>query len=112
MTGGLRIAGAAMANFSARHDVISNNLANVSTPGFARQDTFVERLGELTAEPFRLPEVQTRTDFETPGPPILTGNHLDLSRDLQLVLGHGSQEMRDGGHGIGMLDAEKGPARL
>ena len=39
----------------------------------------VERLGGLQTEPFRKPEVQTRTDFHTAGPPVLTGNHLDLS---------------------------------
>ncbi|NNE42955.1 MAG: flagellar biosynthesis protein FlgG, partial [Gemmatimonadetes bacterium] len=44
MTGGMRVAGSAMGNFAAWHDVISNNLANVSTPGYAREDTFVSRL--------------------------------------------------------------------
>jgi len=78
MTGGLRIAGAAMSNFAARHDVISNNLANVSTPGFAREDTFVERLAAAGADPFSIPVVRGRTDFRA-GSPILTENPLDLS---------------------------------
>lgn len=77
MTGGLRAAGNAMQNFAARHDVISNNLANVSTPGYARQDTFLEQL-EGARDPFTDPIVHTRTDFRA-GPPILTGNHLDLA---------------------------------
>ena len=67
-----------MGNFAARHDVISNNLANVSTPGYARQDTFVQRLTEAQQNPFENPTVDTRTAFEA-GPPILTGNPLDLS---------------------------------
>lgn len=78
MTGGLRVAGNAMSNFATRHDVISNNLANVSTPGFARQDTFVRRSEPLLTRPFETPEVSTRTDFSA-GAPILTGNPLDLS---------------------------------
>ncbi len=78
MTGGLRIAGAAMTNFARRHDVIANNLANVSTPGFARQDTFVQRLEKAGTAPFEAPSLRTRTDF-TAGPPILTGNPMDLA---------------------------------
>lgn len=78
MTGGLRVAGSAMSNFAARHDVISNNLANVSTPGFARQETLVQRTESLEAKPFEVPNVTTRTAFEA-GAPILTGNPLDLS---------------------------------
>ncbi|MCA9752863.1 MAG: flagellar hook basal-body protein, partial [Gemmatimonadetes bacterium] len=58
---------------------ISNNLANISTPGYAREDTFVERLGRVEAQPFSLPEVQSRTDFRTTGEPILTGSPSDLS---------------------------------
>lgn len=78
MTGGLRVAGTAMGNFAAWHDVISNNLANVSTPGYARQDTFVSRMSDAQSRPFEDPTVETRTDFRA-GPPILTGNPLDLS---------------------------------
>ncbi len=78
MTGGLQVAGNAMANFASRHDVISNNLANVDTPGFARQDTFVERLAEASGSPFESPRVSTRTDFKA-GAPILTHNPMDLS---------------------------------
>jgi flagellar basal-body rod protein FlgG len=78
MTGGLNVAGRAMSNFAARHDVIANNLANVSTPGFARRDTFVERLSAVDAAPFEGPRIETRVDF-TAGPPVLTGNPLDLS---------------------------------
>ena len=78
MTGGLRVAGNAMSNFAARHDVISNNLANVSTPGFARQDTFVRGTEAAGNQPFGLPQVSTRTDFRA-GPPVLTGNPLDLA---------------------------------
>ncbi|MBZ0270248.1 flagellar hook basal-body protein [bacterium] len=78
MTGGMRVAGNAMSNFATRHDVISNNLANVSTPGFARQDTFVRRSETVAAQPFEVPEVTTRTDFRA-GAPILTGNPLDLA---------------------------------
>jgi flagellar basal-body rod protein FlgG len=77
MTGGLHVAGAAMANFARRHDVISNNLANTSTPGFARQDTFLAKLETAEREPFRAPRLDTRTDF-TAGTPTLTGNPLDL----------------------------------
>jgi flagellar basal-body rod protein FlgG len=76
MTGGLHVVGRAMSAFAGRHDVIANNLANVSTPGFARQDTFLERLAGTG--PFDAPEIRSRTDF-TPGPPVLTGNRLDLS---------------------------------
>jgi flagellar basal-body rod protein FlgG len=78
MTGGMHIAGRAMANYAARHDVISNNLANVSTPGFARQDTFVELLNEPGGAALAVPQLGTHTDF-TPGIPMQTGNHLDLS---------------------------------
>jgi len=78
VTGGMRVAGSAMSNFATRHDVISNNLANVSTPGFARQDTFVRRHETVKASPFEVPEVTTRTDFRA-GAPILTGNPLDLA---------------------------------
>jgi flagellar basal-body rod protein FlgF len=78
MTGGLRVAGSAMSNFAARHDVISNNLANVSTPGFARQDTFVRRNASTAEQPFEVPQVVTRTDFDA-GAPVFTGNPLDLS---------------------------------
>lgn len=78
MVGGLRVAGSAMSNFATRHDVISNNLANVSTPGFARQDTLVRRNEALDTRPFEVPEVSTRTDFRA-GAPILTGNPLDLT---------------------------------
>lgn len=78
MTGGLNVAGRAMSNFAARHDVIANNLANVSTPGFARRDTFVERLSAVDTDPFEGPRIETRVDF-TAGPPVLTGNPLDLS---------------------------------
>jgi flagellar basal-body rod protein FlgG len=73
----MRIAGAALAAYAARHDVIANNLANVSTPGFARQDTFFHTVASA-GSPFRAPELGTRTVFEA-GPPILTGNPLDLS---------------------------------
>jgi len=78
MTGGLRVAGSAMSNFATRHDVISNNLANVSTPGFARQDTRVSRSASVEERPFEVPEVTTRTTFEA-GAPVFTGNPLDLS---------------------------------
>jgi flagellar basal-body rod protein FlgG len=77
MTGGLHVAGRAMSNFAARHDVISNNLANASTPGFAREDTFLERLEAEGAKPFTGPRVETRTVF-VPGDPILTERPLDL----------------------------------
>jgi flagellar basal-body rod protein FlgG len=77
MTGGLRAAGGAMSNFAARHDVISNNLSNVSTAGYAREDTFVEQTA-TAARPFENPVVHTRTDFRA-GPPVLTDNPLDLS---------------------------------
>jgi flagellar basal-body rod protein FlgG len=78
MTGGLRVAGAAMTSYSQRHDVIANNLANVSTEGFARADTFLTQL-ELAGDAlFAPPQVETRTDF-TPGTPLLTGNRFDLS---------------------------------
>ena len=72
MTGGMRVAGAAMSLFAARHDVISHNLANVSTPGYARQDTFLSRLEPAGAAPFQAPVLGGRIAFES-GPPILTG---------------------------------------
>jgi flagellar basal-body rod protein FlgF len=78
MTGGLRVAGSAMSNFATRHDVISNNLANVSTPGFARQDTYMRQTAPDGEQPFEAPEVVTRTDFDA-GAPVFTGNPLDLS---------------------------------
>jgi flagellar basal-body rod protein FlgG len=78
MTGGLRVAGAAMTSYSQRHDVIANNLANVSTDGFARADTFLAQLERADGGLFVPPRVETRTDF-TPGIPLLTGNRLDLS---------------------------------
>lgn len=78
MTGGLHAAGSAMASFATRHDVISNNLANVSTPGFAREDTFLVRKDTVDEKPFEAPAVHTRTSLEA-GPPILTENPLDLS---------------------------------
>lgn len=78
MTSGLRVAGRAMANCASRHDVIAHNLANVSTPGFARQDTFVRALAAASQGEIAAPEVRTRTDF-TPGPPVSTGNLLDVS---------------------------------
>jgi flagellar basal body rod protein FlgG len=78
MTGGLRAAGRAMMNYATRHDVIANNLANVSTDGFARQETLFARLAAEARAPLAAPEVSTRTDF-TPGPPIITGRPLDFS---------------------------------
>ncbi|MFN8179499.1 MAG: flagellar hook basal-body protein [bacterium] len=78
MTGGLHAAGNAMSSFATRHDVISHNLANVSTPGFAREDTYLARAAKVEESPFDPPEVRTRTQF-TPGPPTLTNNPLDLS---------------------------------
>jgi flagellar basal-body rod protein FlgG len=78
MTGGLTVTGRAMVNFATRHDVIAHNLANVSTPAFAREDTFLERLETAAEDRVSAPAIRTRTDF-TPGPPVLTGNPLDLS---------------------------------
>ena len=78
MTGGLRAAGQAMMNSALQHDVIANNLANVSTDGYARQETLFHRLADAAREPLAAPEVQTRTDF-TAGPPIVTERPLDLS---------------------------------
>lgn len=78
MTSGLRVAARAMANCVNRHDVIAHNLANVSTPAFARLDTFVEALAGATAGQVTAPDVRTRTDF-TPGPPVQTGNLLDVA---------------------------------
>jgi flagellar basal-body rod protein FlgG len=66
-----------MPNSAARHDVISNNLANVSTAGYAREDTFVEQTA-AAGRPFVDPVVHTRTDFRA-GSPVLTDNPLDLS---------------------------------
>lgn len=67
-----------MSTFATRHDVISNNLANVSTPGFARQDTYVSRSSRVKDRPFETPRVSTRTTFEA-GAPLFTGNPLDLA---------------------------------
>jgi flagellar basal body rod protein FlgG len=67
-----------MGNYSARHDVISHNLANVSTAGFARQDTFLEKLAAVSGDPFAGPIVHARTEMRG-GPPLLTDNPLDLS---------------------------------
>ena len=78
MTSGLRVAARAMANCASRHDVIAHNLANVSTPAFARQDTFVHALAAASQGAIAAPQVQTHTDF-TPGPPLTTGNSLDVS---------------------------------
>lgn len=78
MTGGLHAAGSAMSAFATRHDVISNNLANVSTAGFAREDTYLEHTRRIDERPFDAPAVLTRTSL-TAGSPILTGNPLDLS---------------------------------
>ena len=97
MTGGLNVAGRAMTNFASRHDVIANNLANVSTPGFARRDTFVERLAAVESAPFEGPRVVTRVDF-TAGPPMLTGNPLDLALEgsgfFTVNTGHGDRYSR------------------
>lgn len=78
MTGGLRVAGQAMKNYGARHELISNNLANISTDGFARQESLFERVAAEAKDPLAAPLVKSRTDF-TPGPPTLTGRPLDLS---------------------------------
>ena len=78
MVGGLRLAGEAMNNSARRHDVIANNLANVSTVGFAREETFQRKLVKVEADPFAPPEVFTRSDFR-PGPPVLTDRPLDLT---------------------------------
>jgi flagellar basal-body rod protein FlgG len=78
MTSGLRVAARAMANCASQHDVIAHNLANVSTPGVARQETFVQALAAASGGEITAPEVITRTNF-TPGPPVVTGNILDLS---------------------------------
>jgi flagellar basal body rod protein FlgG len=67
-----------MGNFSARHDVISHNLANVSTPGYARQDTFLEKLAGAGGDPFAGPLVHARTEMRG-GPPVLTDDPMDLS---------------------------------
>ncbi len=78
MTGGLRVAGQAMSNYATRHEVISNNLANVSTEGYSREESLFERIAAEKDEPLASPIVRTRTDF-TPGPPVITGRALDLS---------------------------------
>jgi flagellar basal body rod protein FlgG len=78
MTGGLRVAGQAMSNYATRHEVISNNLANVSTDGYAREESLFERVAAEKEEPLAAPVVKTRTDL-TPGPPVFTGRSLDLS---------------------------------
>ncbi len=78
MTGGLRVAGQAMKNYGVRHEVISNNLANVSTDGYARQESLFERVASEAREPLASPVVRSHNDF-TPGPPVLTGRSLDLS---------------------------------
>lgn len=80
MTGGLRVAGEAMGNFAKRHEIISNNLANVSTDGFARQESFFERMTAASAAPVSAPRVGTRTDLR-PGPTSQTGNPLDVAID-------------------------------
>jgi flagellar basal-body rod protein FlgG len=67
-----------MSNYATRHDVISNNLANVSTNGYSRQDSLFERVANESESPLAAPIVHTRTDF-TAGPPLVTGRALDLT---------------------------------
>ena len=118
MTGGLHAAGSAMSSFATRHDVISNNLANVSTAGFAREDTFLERLDAVDSRPFDAPAVHTRTSLEA-GPPILTDNPLDLSLEgtgfFTLSTDQGERYVRSVSLRVdpeGLLRDEKGNAVL
>jgi flagellar basal-body rod protein FlgG len=67
-----------MSNYATRHEVISNNLANVSTDGYARAESLFERVAAESKEPLAAPIVKTRTDF-TVGPPLITKRELDVS---------------------------------
>jgi flagellar basal-body rod protein FlgF len=70
---GMTHAAAALRNLELRQDVLANNLANVSTPGFKGEQVFAEMLGGDQA-----PIVRSRTDFRS-GAITSTGAPLDLA---------------------------------
>ena len=70
----------AMRNQEQRMNQVSNNLANVNTVGYKKQDnTFWEMLVTRAGEPHRVGKtLQETTDF-SPGPLQQTGNNFDLA---------------------------------
>jgi flagellar basal-body rod protein FlgG len=73
-----------------RMDVISNNLANINTPGFKKDKVSFEGLLSSAATPSAVPQSSTAdpilqkenifVDYET-GPVVQTGNPLDMTID-------------------------------
>lgn len=67
-----------------RHEVISNNLANVNTPGFHRQDVeFEDQLAEMirTGDPGAL-SLDARVFEEEGLPERADGNNVDVDREI------------------------------
>jgi len=92
MISGFYDAGGAMRTYSDRNDIIANNLANVSTPGFKKESVYVEPFDVLFArvtQPVgdeeglvQPPLGRLRTDavtVYTPGPVRPTGGRFDLA---------------------------------
>jgi flagellar basal-body rod protein FlgG len=95
MSGEIYMAAAAALAYEKRLEVVANNLANVNTAGFKRDDvSFQAYLTSVAGEqqavqpPYPAPQAganfwisyQSRTDF-TPGPLKQTGNVFDLALD-------------------------------
>ena len=93
MPGEIYMAAAAALAYEKRLEVIANNLANVNTAGFKRDEvsfqaylTSAEGQAQAVQPPYQTPQAgssfwisyESRTDF-SPGPLKMTGNPLDLA---------------------------------
>ena len=67
-----------------RHQVISNNIANVNTPGYQSLEvSFTDALREMIEEGTVNPETMEGTISQTPGLAIRQdGNNVDIDREL------------------------------
>lgn len=78
MSGLVESATAIMSVSERRLETIANNVSNLTTPGFRRQASFVEALGDGAADGSGEFALRTRSDM-TPGRLRETGNPLDLA---------------------------------
>jgi flagellar basal-body rod protein FlgF len=93
MPGEIYMAAAAALAYEKRLEVVANNLANVNTAGFKRDEvafqaylTSAEGQAQAVQPPYQTPQAgssfwisyESRTDF-TPGPLKMTGNTLDVA---------------------------------
>jgi flagellar basal-body rod protein FlgG len=95
----LESASAIMRSSERRVEVVSNNVANVSTPGFRRQVSFVDVTASLGAGGANLPVISTRLD-ESSGKLESSGHSLDLAISgegfFQLQAGEATLYSRNG----------------